>query len=157
MSHGGCACQQGFLKFDARDAQARANVAPEFLQIRLAKQVSLLVEETPSADLLSGSFDCLTEAERSQDAHAVRGKVNSCPDRRPRHATFNEFRRKTVPMQGGSDRKTGYSSPNDQDPFNIGHVASPGTLGHVIPLGIGNADGVLSEFRHKGRTAWVAS
>ena len=78
----------------------------------------------------------LRVGERPQDPHAIRGEINSCPDRRPCRAAFNELWSQASSVQRGRNRETRDPSSNDQNALNIGHVC------------------LLSPFRRAGFRRW---
>jgi hypothetical protein len=121
MRYCGCTSKQRLLQPNAGSAQTRTYVAPEFSKIGVAEQFPLLIKESPAAEHCSIPSDSFSEAQSSQDPHAIGGQIDARPDRRPRWVAFDELWSVALTMQGRRQGQAPYTTSNDQDPINFSH------------------------------------
>jgi hypothetical protein len=123
MRNRGCTGEKSFLQAHARYTKTWADVTPEINKIGRAQSLAVLIEEPPRAEHGGVPIDRLPEAERPQNAHAIGGQIDPCPNRWPRGAAFDDLWDVALTVKRCAKRKAADAAANDQDAIHVSHAA----------------------------------
>ena len=113
------------MKLGALDADERADVAPQRLQLDVTEHLALLIQELPAVDSGSRARHGGVESDLAHCAHGVRLHGYAATNRVPMRIPFDDFGIEPAATQGGGQTQAGDATTHDQDVCTAHHTLPP--------------------------------